>query len=192
MLNEIIVEDTKMEKELLYWLFSTIVQAFVALLALVGMVGIYWVSKLDDLFDRLCKSIEDRMKPFDNVFFFKYKDPPDIIDAINKIISEYEPKGVSLDSIERFKQVKHRLNSAFEEKEIFIRIFKSFFYKNIANISASLFFLGITTFIVKASYIFIGLIIAFVIVLSLWSLLEAFRLVKRAIMPRSLKKEIIE
>jgi len=40
----IIIVATKMEKELLYWVFSTIVQGFVALLAL---VDIYKISVLE-------------------------------------------------------------------------------------------------------------------------------------------------
>ena len=42
--DEIIIVAIRMEKELLYWVFSTIVQAFVALLLL---VGIYQISTLE-------------------------------------------------------------------------------------------------------------------------------------------------
>jgi len=179
-----------MEKELLYWVFSTIVQAFVALLALVGMAGIYKISKLNDLFDKLLDIVEN-LPLQDLVFLSEFLDPKEKINAINESISKSIKDGFPQEIINKAKEIKARLTSNLEEKQHFIKSFKRFALITTSVIAVSLILLGTTTMVAKAPHILIGLIIASVIGLSLWSLLEAFRLIKRAIMPESLKKEII-
>ena len=179
-----------MEKELLYWVFSTIVQAWVALLALVGMVGIYWISKLDEVLDK----ISHNLRKIYNNYFPDAKALPLIADE--EFVKALKEKSLlsehSKEEIDRFQVLTANFICNYEEKQKFKEAFKGFAKITIIVITASLIFLGITTFIAKTPHILIGLIIAGVIFLSLWSLIEAFRLIKRAIIPELFSKEIIE
>ena len=181
----IIIVATKMEKELLYWVFSTVVQAFVALLALVGMVGIYWISKLD-------KVIEETKDTIKNTYFdyFQNEDTKLIIEeefvkAVNQMKLSTKEHPVDID---KFKIFKANLNCNYKEKQIFTIYFIIFAIITIIDIILSLILLRYTTWLAEFKYI--NLVILGVIGLSLLSLLLALLLIIRAIMPKILKKEI--
>jgi len=171
----------------LYWVFSTIVQAFVALLALVGMVGIYRISTLERLFDRLLDSIEKVFYP-DKLLLYQYPSREEKMKAIDDKIEKLSD--VPRESVNKAKPLNARLKSTYQEEQIFKKYFAVFAVITIIDIMGSLISLGYTTTLAELPYIYISLIIVSVIVLSLFSLLSAILLVIRAIMPEALKKKI--
>lgn len=151
----------------LYWVFSTIVQAFVALLALVGMVGIYKISNLRSYIQLLEREIEllsiksAKLLPFSS-----------------------ERDSNNHKEIEKEKDfIKDIKISANKEEKRFKKSFARFALITIGAIAISLISLIFTTILAKAHYILIGVIITSVSTLSLLSLRSAYLLMKSAIFP---------
>ena len=168
-----------MEKELLYWVFSTIVQAFVALLALVGMVGIYWFGKLKEGLNK----IEDDLRQMYDICLQDAEPLPLIINKefIKAIKGKKIPSLHSKEDIDAFQALTANFICNYEEEQKFKRYFIVFAIITIIDIIASLILLRYTIMLAEVQYI--SLIIGIVIFLSISSLILAIYLIIRAIMP---------
>jgi len=165
--NIIISEDV------LFWTFSTIIQSFVALLALLGMVAIYRLQSLESELNHLCDTIRIYVEFFIGLAAKAYTQE-EIINACNKISRESQ----NTSSVERNQVV--RTNQRLDE-----------IIKNRKKIKTdTLRFVELTIFIVFISLVFLPwtpgisehnlgpLFLTIVVVLAAYSLLSAMRLIK--------------
>jgi hypothetical protein len=165
--NIIISEDV------LFWTFSTIVQSFIALLALLGMVAIYRLQALENELNYLCEITRPLVEYFRGLPSRAYTHGEIILEC-NKIFGEnHIASEVELIQV---KRTTERLNQIVERKKKIKTDIYNFIEITVFIVFISLIFLPWTPIISKHN---LGpLFLVVVVILAVYSLLSAKRLIK--------------
>lgn len=173
LLGIILYKKFIISEDALFWTFSTIVQSFVALLALLGMVAIYRLQSLEGELSHLCETTRSYVEYF--------KGPPARAYTHEEIITECKKISegsliVSGVEINHIKRTTERLNQIIGHKKKIRVDIHDFIEITIFIIFISLVFLPWTPVIAKHGSGLFFLII--VLISAIYSLLSAMRLIK--------------
>ena len=160
-------------ESVLFWTFSTIVQAFVGLLALLGMIGIFKLQSLDAALNQICEINRSL------VFYFrgssaKFYTQEEMIAELNKI-SEETLAG-SENELNKVKGVSRKLNEMIEKRKIIRNNVLNFTGRTIFVVLLCLVSLPITPILSRE---YLGLpFLVITIILSLYSLISTIWLMR--------------
>ncbi len=167
--------DIKISEDVLFWTFSTVVQAFMALIALLGMVGIYKLQVINNEIDKTVELIRMTVQYFRGLRAQGYS-REEIIMHCNRISQEEHPGSSGELSIMQAVNKKFG-NLLDKEKEIKKNVIYFATY-TVFIVYLSLFFLSWTDNII-VNNLFSRFTLVIVIILSLFSLIMGLNLLRR-------------
>jgi len=163
----------KISEELLYWMFSSILQSYVALGALVGMIAVFKMQIIHNRIENIASALEDPMVRLRGRPAFFYL-PEDILREGNRLIEEVHP--ASQGEISILKKIMPTYEGLFSEHIIIKSQIIDFIKNVIIVVMFALVFLAFIPLIIYAHFDITSLfIVSFLSILSLVSVLDLIK-----------------